>query len=85
MNINGISGEGVPLRSTRSKKIREEKSKSTSRKNTDSVELSGKAKSLYEADQAKRLEDIRQKIDSGFYAQREVVERVVDGLLKDVA
>jgi anti-sigma28 factor (negative regulator of flagellin synthesis) len=60
------------------------KGKTEGRGSTDSVSLSGEAVQKYEALQAKRAEEIRERIASGFYFTREVTEKVADQLLKDL-
>lgn len=51
---------------------------------SDRVELSDEARALYDADQSNRFEMIREKIRQGFYFQRDVTEKVVDAMLKDL-
>ena len=76
---NGVplppSGNGKKAESTRSP--REEKDK-------DKVELSSEAKSLFEAGQNKRLEEIRTRIKGKYYFQRDVTEQVATALIKDL-
>ena len=50
----------------------------------DRVEVSEEARALYEAEQAKRFEAIREKIRQGFYSQEEVTQKVVDALSKEL-
>jgi anti-sigma28 factor (negative regulator of flagellin synthesis) len=52
--------------------------------NKDRVELSDEARAIYDAEQTRRFEVIREKIHRGFYFQREVTEKVVDAMLKDI-
>ncbi|MCX7984309.1 MAG: hypothetical protein N3A63_05355 [Bacteroidetes bacterium] len=82
MGINEISGNGIPLQRPAPKKAQYEKPSDVLRK--DSVELSDEARAKFLAEQAKRLETIQQRIADGFYNQREVLERVVDALLKEL-
>ncbi|HOV98523.1 MAG TPA: hypothetical protein PK595_02995 [Bacteroidota bacterium] len=82
MNINEISGNRLPLQGTTSKKNQYEKPVDALRK--DTVELSDEARARFLSDNAKRLEEIQQKISDGFYNQQEVMERVVDALLKEL-
>jgi anti-sigma28 factor (negative regulator of flagellin synthesis) len=82
MDINRITNGGLPLEPLKSKKVQEESVEGSSRE--DRVELSDEAIHLFSASEGKRLEDIRQKIDSGFYLQKEVSEKVVDAMLRDL-
>jgi anti-sigma28 factor (negative regulator of flagellin synthesis) len=50
----------------------------------DRAEVSEEARALLEADRTKRFEVIREKIRQGFYFQRDVTEKVIDALLKDL-
>jgi len=50
----------------------------------DRVEVSEEARALYEAEQAKRLEVIREKIRSGFYRQEDVTQKIVDAVSKEI-
>jgi anti-sigma28 factor (negative regulator of flagellin synthesis) len=60
------------------------KGKPEDRVSKDSVSLSEEAVSKYEALQTKRADEIRERITSGYYFEREVTERVADLLLKDL-
>ncbi|MDH3251264.1 MAG: hypothetical protein OEM41_00655 [Ignavibacteria bacterium] len=60
------------------------KDKAEDRLSKDSVSLSDEAVSKYEALQSKRAEEIRERINSGYYFEREVTEKVADLLLKDL-
>ncbi|HVN48212.1 MAG TPA: hypothetical protein VMU30_05255 [Bacteroidota bacterium] len=83
MSIQEISGSGTIVPQSKSKKIRDEK-KASDVKQTDRAEVSDEARSKYLADQTKRLDEVKQRMDDGFYNRRDVLERVVDSLLKDV-
>ncbi len=61
-----------------------DKARVQQRVSKDRVELSDEAKSLYGADQTRKTDAIREKVNSGFYFQPEVTEKVVDALLKDL-
>jgi hypothetical protein len=50
----------------------------------DRVEVSSEAQTLFETEQSKRLAEIQKKMADGFYARKEVMQRVVDALLKDL-
>jgi hypothetical protein len=83
MSIQEISGSGAIVPQPKSKKIRDEK-KVSDIKHTDSIDVSEEARSKYLADQTKRLEEVKQRMDDGFYNRRDVLEHVVDSLLKDI-
>ena len=51
---------------------------------SDRVELSEEARALYDVEQNRRFEAIREKIRQGFYFQPDVTEKVVEALLKDL-
>ncbi len=82
MGINEISGSGIPLQKPVPKKTQYEKPVDSLKK--DSIEVSDEARAKFLAAHAKRLETIQQRIADGFYQQREVMERVVDALLKEL-
>jgi anti-sigma28 factor (negative regulator of flagellin synthesis) len=85
MSIREVTGEGIPAEPIKPKKSgASESAKEAPNGSKDRVELSGEARSLYEADQVRRYEQIRQKLESGFYNSREVAEKVVDALLADL-
>jgi len=52
--------------------------------NKDRIEVSDEARAMYDAEHTRRFETIREKIRKGFYFQREVTEKVVDAMLKDI-
>ncbi len=83
MDITRITNGGLPVEPLKSKKVKEEEKAESSAKE-DRVELSDQAISLFSASQSKRFEEIKQKVDSGFYLQREVSEKVVDAMLRDL-
>ncbi len=83
MTVNEVSGNGFPIQPGQPRRPKDEP---VSRRDSgDRVELSDEARSMFEADQTRRLEDIRRKIDAGFYAQKEVAEKVVDAILREIA
>ena len=43
----------------------------------DNAKVSGEARSLFEADQAKKVEEIQSRIDSGYYFSSEVTSKLV--------
>jgi len=81
MDINRVVGSGLPLEPLKSKKEKQEPEKVSSSK--DMAEISEEAVSMFKTSE-KRAADIRNKIDSGFYNQRDVTEKVVDAMMKDL-
>lgn len=51
---------------------------------SDRIELSDEARAMYESQQSGRFEAIRERIREGFYFQKDVTEKVVDAMLKDI-
>jgi anti-sigma28 factor (negative regulator of flagellin synthesis) len=51
---------------------------------SDRIELSDEARAMYESKQSTRFEAIRERIRQGFYFQKDVTEKVVDAMLKDI-
>jgi anti-sigma28 factor (negative regulator of flagellin synthesis) len=84
MNINEISNGSVPLDPLKNRKAKEKAEPAPQSKDKDRVELSAKARSLFEAEQEQRLEKIQERIRQGFYFRREVTEKVVDEMLRDL-
>ena len=83
MDITRITNGGLPIDPLKSKKAKEEDKNEVGGKE-DRVELSDKAISLFTASESKRFEEIRQKVDDGYYFRREVSEKVVDAMLRDL-
>ena len=83
MDINRISNGGLPIEPLKSKKAKEEAKSEVSSKR-DRVELSDEAISLITASDTKRFEEIRQRVDDGHYFRREVTEKIVDAMLRDL-
>jgi hypothetical protein len=82
MSINEIGGISHPMESSKGKKAREVRETAPPQK--DSVRVSDEARSLFEAEQSKRYNSIQERIQSGFYFQREVTEKIVEALMKDI-
>jgi hypothetical protein len=82
MSINKISQEIVPFVPARGTAAKSEGKVKESPK--DKVELSEEAKALLEADQKDWIKRIRDKIQRGFYFQREVSEKIADEMLNDL-
>ena len=80
MDIRKIS---PPPQSYDTVKVRREKEQEAQRKKADdSVELSPEAVRLFQTEEAKKIETVRERIQSGYYARREVVEKVADELAR---
>ena len=60
------------------------KEKTDSDERSDRIELSDEARAMYESQQSSRFEAIRERIRDGFYFQKDVTEKVVDAMLKDI-
>jgi len=82
MAIRGIEGDITPVEPVKEKKSSAPAKQASAAK--DTVQVSGAAKSLFEADQSKRLEEIRSRLHDGYYDSPEVMEKVVDGLMDDI-
>ena len=84
MAINEIIGSGSlpvdPLR--KASGATDDKKKTSATK--DRVEVSSQARSMFEADQAKSDSEIRAKIDSGFYASPDVLDKIATEVLKEL-
>jgi negative regulator of flagellin synthesis FlgM len=82
MDIKGINNQYQYISNV--KKNKAGKSESESAK--DKLEISGEAKVLSNSqkEEAKKLEEITEKINSKFYDSDEVIEKVADKLLKDI-
>lgn len=50
----------------------------------DEAVLSNEALQLFATEKMKRLETIRDRVKAGFYESREVTEKVVEGLIRDI-
>jgi anti-sigma28 factor (negative regulator of flagellin synthesis) len=85
MAIREVIGQGAPVDPVKgSKSSQQARGKAAARETKDRVEVSDEARALYEADQSRRIEDIRKKIAEGFYDRREVAEKVADAMLKEM-
>lgn len=82
MGIKEVTSSGLPIQPSQPKKVKEEQTSKSSPK--DKVEVSEEARSLFESERAKKLEEIQKKIDEGFYSKREVIEQVADAMLNDI-
>ena len=82
MAIKGIEGDFAPVEPVREKKSTAPAKQASAGK--DTVQVSGAAKSLFEADQSKRLDEVRSRLEAGYYSSREVTEKIVDGLMDEL-
>jgi hypothetical protein len=82
MNVKGIEGDFSPLNPVRGKKNGESSAASSS--GNVKVQVSGKARALFEAGQSARLDEIRSRLESGFYDAPEVTDKIVDGVMQDL-
>jgi anti-sigma28 factor (negative regulator of flagellin synthesis) len=83
--ILGNAGPVDPVKGSRSESSDKVKSKTYDEDDKkDSVEVSKEARALYDADKTRRFEAIREKIRNGFYFQRDVTDKVVDAMMKDL-
>jgi anti-sigma28 factor (negative regulator of flagellin synthesis) len=76
MRINEISGKNLlPEENSgkRSGKVEDKK---------DKIEISGEARELYEAKRMEKIEEIRKKIEAGFYDSDSVIDEVVEKIYK---
>ncbi|MFZ4619427.1 MAG: hypothetical protein ACOYNS_02635 [Bacteroidota bacterium] len=62
----------------RKEKVREEKT----HRADDSVELSPEALKLFQSEENKKIDSIRERVQSGYYSRKEVVEKVADEILQ---
>jgi anti-sigma28 factor (negative regulator of flagellin synthesis) len=79
MTINEVMGSGYVPDPIKNKKERDAQLAKPA--STDKAQVSEEAKSLFEAERTKKIQEIREKIESGYYSQREVTEHVADALL----
>lgn len=53
-------------------------------KSSDRIELSSKAKELQKAQNGQKIEEINKRIESDFYSQREVLDKIATNILKEL-
>ncbi len=85
--IPGQAGQVDPVKGTHSETtdtVKGKEREGDAKEKKDSVEVSQEARALYDAEQTRRFQIIREKIHDGFYLERDVTEKVVDALLKDL-
>lgn len=80
MTVSEVMGSGFapdPI------KIKKEKDAELSKPAPkDTAEVSDEAKLLFETERAKKIREIEEKIESGYYLRREVTEKVAQALLR---
>jgi len=82
MNISKITNVGSPTDDLKPKNVKSSRSSAASLKE-DKLEISSEAASLFNASGVKSFDEIKDKIQSGFYFRRDVTEKVVDAILRD--
>ncbi len=83
MNIKGV-GNNLN-RYTELYKKQEEATSRQTRQKTDKLELSDAAKKLKaEGVEPSKIKEVRSRIESGYYNQDEVIEKVADEILKSI-
>jgi len=80
MGIQEINGRPFPIDPFKGRSSDKREKREVSK---DKVQLPDEARSLYEA-QAKKIDQIQEKVRNGFYFQPEETERVVELPLKDL-
>jgi hypothetical protein len=82
MAIRGIEGDFSPIDPVKGKKTTASAKEVSGGK--DKVHVSGEAKSLYASGQSKRLDEIRERLNAGYYFSPEVTDKIVDRLMVDI-
>ena len=82
MNIREIAGN-YGTQGLFDKKKNAKKTEDTG-KSSDRIELSSKAKELQKAQNDQRIDEITQRMESDFYSQREVLDKIATNILKDL-
>lgn len=80
MDIRKIS---QPLSAYDAFKVRKEKVRGEKEeRQEDSVELSPEALKLFQAEENRKVDMIRERVQSGYYARKEVVDKVAEEILQ---
>lgn len=67
-------------------KIKKEKEKELSKPaSKDTAKVSDEAKLLFDTERAKKIREIEEKIESGYYLRREVTEKVAEAMLRSLS
>jgi anti-sigma28 factor (negative regulator of flagellin synthesis) len=86
MEIKPISGSNINLVKNNIVKKQEEQQKQDTSAARDRLEISEEAKSISSASiKGKNLDDIKSKVESGFYDSDDVINKVADKILKDIS
>lgn len=83
MTVSKIIGNGFTPDPVKIKKEKEAALSKSAHK--DSAKVSDEAKLLFDAERAKKIREIEEKIESGYYMRREVTERVAEAMLSSVS
>ena len=84
MGINEITSSGMmPAGPAKKTNLTSDTRKPSPKE--DKVELSEEARSLLQSEHSKKIEEIQQRMDSGFYDRQDVKEKIADAVLKDLA
>ena len=81
--IREVTGDAFPVDPAKGKKSPPPPKPSTVPPK-DKVELSAEAKALYESGENQRIDEIRRKIQDGFYRRHDVMDSIVNALLEDL-
>lgn len=83
MEIKGFSNNQFFVNQAKNKAA--ETARQQEAKEKDKIEISAEARNLAKTDfSSKRIDEIRQKISSGFYESDEVLNKVADKILSDI-
>jgi hypothetical protein len=85
MAIVEVTSGATPLDPLKGKKS-DQSPRTESRRSAsvDRAEVSEEARALFDVEQNRRFDAIREKIQQGFYFQPDVTEKVVEALLKEL-
>ncbi len=61
---------------------RDKDKKEDKKTSNDNVRISSEAQQLYQSQRDQKLSEVRQRIDSGYYQSREVLEKVADAIYR---
>lgn len=80
MEIKGVTNGSFFVNQTKNQKVGDNNAKKR-----DTIEISTEARDLAKADlDQQKIEDIRSKINSGFYKSDEVLNKVADKILAEI-
>jgi hypothetical protein len=86
MTISTIISNASPVSSMRSGRVGEERRGTVASEETtrDRVSVSGKAQVMFSADEARKLDVIRERVRRGYYLDGYVTEQVVDSVAREI-